>query len=204
MNTPAPIRHGSASPVMIAIVGIAGAVAGSLAVWTALAPGADVAATDHTCHCECVIESAPVPAASATPEGDALRLSAAGENGISTPPAKPTVPRVRQAEAEVDGPLDRKLIRRIVRAHISEVRYCYNQGLTTNPALSGRVAVQFTIGGKTGTVLESVVASSTLDEDESEEGVAACTANAVKRWKFPKFEGEAVVVTYPFVLTPGD
>ena len=131
-------------------------------------------------------------------EAAGLHANAGEENGAGTR----TPPRVRSAQPEVVGPLDRDIIRRIVRAHVNEVRYCYNEGLSTDPTLSGRVSIQFTIGNA-GTVLESVVASSTLEEDDDEEGVATCISTAVKRWKFPKVEGEAVVVTYPFVLTPG-
>lgn len=153
---------------------------------------------DHTCQCECVSES-PDPAA-APSISEAVGIHASGqENGAGTR----MPPRVRQAQAEVVGPLDRDIIRRIVRAHINEVRYCYNEGLSADPALSGRVAIQFTIGSA-GKVVEAVVASSTLDEDDDDEGVATCIGTAVQRWKFPKFEGEAAVVTYPFVLSPGD
>jgi|GEM_PF-1736681 len=109
------------------------------------------------------------------------------------------VPKVRQAKASVKGSLDKDIIRRIVRAHINEVRYCYNKGLTKDPALKGRVAVQFTIGA-TGKVSAAEVSSTTL----SDEDVADCIAKAVKRWKFPKPSGGGnVVVTYPFVLEPG-
>lgn len=196
MNTPVPSRS-STSAFTVAIVGIAGAVAGSLAVWTALAPGEAPTAT-QTCRCECVTEAAPTPA---PPTPSEVVPGSGGENGGPHPVSRPAPPRVRQAKAEVVGPLDRDIIRRIVRAHINEVRHCYNQGLATDPDLSGRVAVQFTVGSA-GKVLESVVASSTLDEED--DAVAECTAKTVKRWKFPKFEGDAVVVTYPFVLSPGD
>jgi TonB family protein len=109
------------------------------------------------------------------------------------------VPRIRQAKAKVKGALDKDIIRRIVRAHINEVRHCYNQGLVKDPNLKGRVAVQFTIG-PTGKVPVAVVAQSSLKD----KNVANCVAKAVKRWKFPKPQGGGnVVVTYPFVLEPG-
>ena len=109
------------------------------------------------------------------------------------------VPRVRQAKAKVQGALDKDIIRRIVRAHINEVRHCYNQGLAKDQNLKGRVAVQFTIGG-TGKVPTAVVASSTV-KDKS---VGNCIAKAVRRWKFPKPQGGgSVIVTYPFVLEAG-
>ncbi len=109
------------------------------------------------------------------------------------------VPRVRQAKAKVQGALDKDIIRRIVRSHINEVRGCYNQGLSRNPNLSGRVAVQFVIG-TTGKVSNSVVASDTTKDKQ----VSRCIAKAVKRWKFPKPRGGGqVIVTYPFNLSPG-
>jgi len=109
------------------------------------------------------------------------------------------VPRVRQAKAKVKGALDKDIIRRIVRAHINEVRYCYNKGLVVDPSLEGRVAIQFTVG-PTGKVPTAVVASTTL----SDKKVGECIAKSVKRWKFPRPSGGGVVVvTYPFVLSPG-
>ncbi len=107
------------------------------------------------------------------------------------------VPKVRQAKAKVQGALDRDIIRRIVRAHINEVRSCYNAGLTKNPNLQGRVAINFVITG-TGKVGSAVVQESTL-KDKS---VGNCIAKAVKRWKFPKPRGGGnVIVTYPFNLS---
>ena len=86
-----------------------------------------------------------------------------------------------------------------LRAHINEVRLCYNQGLVRDPELSGKVSIQFTIGAS-GSVASATVADSTL----SDENVANCIAKAVKRWTFPKPTGGGVVaVTYPFVLEPG-
>ncbi len=109
------------------------------------------------------------------------------------------VPRVRMAKPSVKGKLDKDIIRRIVRAHINEVRYCYNQGLARDPDLDGRVAVQFTIG-PTGKVPVAVVSKSTI----ADKRVGECIAKAVKRWKFPKPPGGGnAVVTYPFRLTPG-
>ncbi len=109
------------------------------------------------------------------------------------------VPRVRQAKATVQGGLDKDIIRRVVRAHINEVRYCYNQGLVRDPNLKGRVAVQFTIG-PSGSVPAAVVQESSIKD----QNVGQCIAKAVKRWKFPKPDGGGnVVVTYPFVLEAG-
>lgn len=109
------------------------------------------------------------------------------------------VPRVRQAKASVSGSLDKDIIRRIVRYHINEVRYCYSKALAVDPTLKGRVAIKFRIG-PTGNVADSKVETSTLPDKE----VGSCIAQAVARWKFPKPKsGGDAHVTYPFVLVPG-
>ncbi len=109
------------------------------------------------------------------------------------------VPTVRPSKAKVVGSLDKDIIRRIVRAHINEVRYCYNQGLARDPGLSGKVSIQFNISAS-GSVPVAVVADSTVKDAN----VSNCIAKAVKRWTFPKpTGGGSVVVTYPFVLEPG-
>jgi hypothetical protein len=106
------------------------------------------------------------------------------------------VPVARVGKAEVVGSLDKDLIRRVVRAHINEVRYCYNQGLAKDPNMKGRVAVQFTIGA-TGKVPSSIVS----ETDIKNSSVTNCIAQAVRRWSFPKPQGGGtVIVTYPFVL----
>ena len=100
--------------------------------------------------------------------------------------------------ASVRGALDKSIVRRVVRQHINEVKYCYERELARKPALGGRVVVNFAIAG-TGQVLTSVLQSSTM----ANAAVENCTVQAVKRWQFPAPEGGGLVtVTYPFVLTP--
>ncbi len=112
---------------------------------------------------------------------------------------KPTVPDPVIGSATVRGSLDKEIIRRIVRRHINEVRYCYEQALVTHPSLGGRLVVQFTIA-PTGRVLASLLQSSTVGSP----AVDACVVQAVKRWEFPQPEGGGLVmVSYPFQLTPG-
>lgn len=120
------------------------------------------------------------------------------EGRDSTGRGKP-VPRVRQAKASTTGKLDKDIIRRIVRAHINEVRYCYSKGLVKDPKLAGRVGIDFAIGAA-GKVTSSSVGNNTL----ADATVGKCIAKAVKRWKFPRpTDGGTVTVTYPFVLEPG-
>ena len=109
------------------------------------------------------------------------------------------VPVVRQGKAEVSGSIEKDVIRRIVRAHVNEVRHCYNQGLSRDPSLAGRVAIELSITG-TGKVGAAVVKETSLADAE----VGDCIATAVARWTFPEpKDGANTIVTYPFVLSPG-
>jgi TonB family protein len=141
-----------------------------------------------------VVALKELPTAAATLE------SVPGEPSMGyekTPLGVRPVPHVSQEQAKVKGALDKDIIRRIVRAHTNEIRYCYNQGLVRDPKLSGRAVLKFTIGPD-GNVLVAVVKESTISDPD----VGTCMVKAVKRWKFPKPDGGGnVVVEYPFVLT---
>ena len=107
-----------------------------------------------------------------------------------------SVPHIRTGKADVRGSLSKEVIRRIIRRHINEVRFCYEQELNARPDLSGRIAVKFIVS-PTGTVQTAAVASSSMGNAKVEQ----CIAKAVGRWTFPAPDGGGiVVVTYPFVL----
>lgn len=113
----------------------------------------------------------------------------------------PTITRAGLASMrppQSGGHLDRDVIRRIVRAHIHEVRGCYDIAMKRDPQARGRVAIRFTIAAS-GKVSDSAVAESNLADAD----VGPCIAAAVRRWKFPRPEGGSVELTYPFVLEPG-
>jgi len=119
-----------------------------------------------------------------------------GAGGLGGRRAK--APDVIPGTANVRGSLDKEIIRRIIRRHINEVKYCYEQELTKKPELGGRIMVQFTIAAS-GQVIASVLQNSTMGNAKVEN----CTVQAVRRWEFPKpLGGGIVIVSYPFVLTP--
>jgi len=105
-----------------------------------------------------------------------------------------------QQSATIIGGLSREAIRRVVRRNVRQVRFCYEQGLQSNPSIEGRVVVSWTIDG-TGRVQSSNVASTTLGNAQ----VESCIANAVRRWSFPQPDGGMPVgVNYPFLLRSPD
>ncbi len=106
------------------------------------------------------------------------------------------VPQVRSGGAEVRGSLSKEVIRRVVRRHINEVKFCYEQQLNSRPDLQGRVTTKFVIS-PTGSVQSAMVSASTLSNQE----VESCIVRAVRRWTFPAPDGGGVVVVnYPFLL----
>ncbi len=107
-------------------------------------------------------------------------------------------PDVLVGTASVRGSLDKEIIRRTVRRHLNEVRFCYEKALAAHPSIAGRVVVQFTIA-PTGRVLVALLQRTTLGVAS----VESCMVEAVGRWEFPQPAGGGLVsVSYPFQLAP--
>ena len=136
----------------------------------------------------------PVPAAPAVP----VPLEAS-----PTAPSEREAPAVIRPEAtEVTGSLAPDVIQRVIRRHVTEVRHCYDVGLSSDPNLSGRITISFVIG-VTGTVSTARVTASTFPPSRTSVSVGECITAAVGRWMFPAPDGGSVTVNYPFVLNPG-
>ncbi len=99
-------------------------------------------------------------------------------------------------EATVASGLDRDAIAAVIQKNLGQVRFCYEQGLQGEASLSGRVAVDFTIGGN-GLVKAASIGSSSMNSKIVED----CIVMRLKTWKFPLPQGGVdVKVSYPFVL----
>jgi hypothetical protein len=99
-------------------------------------------------------------------------------------------------EALIEGGLDKDLVADVINRNMGQIRFCYEQGLQGNPSLTGRVAIDFTIGG-TGQVKLATIANTSLNSQQVEE----CIVMRLKTWKFPLPEGGTdVKVSYPFML----
>jgi hypothetical protein len=130
----------------------------------------------------------PVPALTdselATLGADVLPSTSSVVQQSQLRPGAPTmvmVPMVRLAPATVTGPLAPEVVRRVMIRNINQLRFCYEQGLTRNANLVGRVVERFTIANN-GTVTASQTAHTTLNDG----GVEQCVASAVRRWMFPE------------------
>jgi TonB family protein len=88
--------------------------------------------------------------------------------------------RVAVGRLAIRGAMDREIIRRVIRRHLNEVKYCYLTTLKVNPSLAGRVVVGFVIKSD-GRVTRASVVFSTLRH----RGVETCLTGAIRRWRFP-------------------
>lgn len=105
------------------------------------------------------------------------------------------VPTVTISQPNVQGDLDKAIIRRYIRRNIQKISYCYEKQLLAKPNLSGTVTAQFFISPN-GNVTSSQ--GSGLDPD-----VANCVADVVRGIEFPKPKGGGgVQVNYPFIFRP--
>jgi outer membrane biosynthesis protein TonB len=94
------------------------------------------------------------------------------------------------------GSLSMEIIRRVIRSHRDQIKYCYSKELTRNPNLTGKVSVKFTISPK-GYVTQATVSSTTLRNA----AVERCICQKIRTWKFPEPKGGGIViVNYPFIL----
>jgi outer membrane biosynthesis protein TonB len=99
-------------------------------------------------------------------------------------------------QATVEGGLDKPAVREVVRAHIDDVRECYNAELIEDDTVGGHVIVSFVVQPD-GSASEVVVPESTMPERFD-----ACVTTIVAAWTFPAADAETRV-SYPFNLSAG-
>lgn len=85
-------------------------------------------------------------------------------------------------------------IRRVVQRNIGQVQHCFEQALSRNSAVGGRVEVRFVIGS-TGAVLGAVASSN----DTGDAQLGQCASDAFRRWSFPA-PPSVVTVNYPLSM----
>jgi TonB family protein len=107
---------------------------------------------------------------------------------VTIPPGDPSV----------SGGLTAQEIMAVIRAHLNEIRHCYEQLLQRSPSASGKISVNFTVA-LSGNVSSVSVAEATLNDSV----MRGCVTGHIQRWDFPKPRGgQPVTVNYPFVFNP--
>jgi hypothetical protein len=123
-----------------------------------------------------------------------------GFGGLGTgghAPARSGGPSLREGSVQVNGRLPPEVVQRIVRQNFGRFRLCYEQGLQSNPALTGRVTVKFQIDAS-GAVTNVADGGSDLPST----GTVACVVRGFTNLSFPQPEGGIVSVTYPVHFSP--
>ncbi len=148
---------------------------------------------------------APKPAAHTKPrrgggksEVDDLLASIEGGGAKPKPAAAPKAaaaePKPAAAKpAQEKRPLTREDISRVVRAHKSMIKACYER--QPEPKLSGTLMVTFTIL-RSGKVSSAAIKTAKFENTP----VGRCVLSSVRSFKFPAHTDPPVKITYPFIL----
>lgn len=98
----------------------------------------------------------------------------------------------------LEGGLDRAVVQATIAKYLSQVRACYEDGLTKRPGIQGQVTTSFEINGGGALNFAKVVQTSLGDA-----AVERCITQRMMTWQFPKPRGGVnVAVKYPFLLRP--
>jgi hypothetical protein len=106
-------------------------------------------------------------------------------------------PGPRYASPTVNGRLDPQVIQRIVRLNDGRYRFCYQNGLRSDPSLQGRVTVKFVIDRRGGVALAADGGSDIPDQN-----VRQCVVQSFMSLSFPEPDSGTVTVVYPIVFSP--
>ena len=144
--------------------------------------------------------SAPKPVETEPPDGPPigtgrLPLSIGCEPEPPLPCGAECVTATGEAARHI-GSLDKEVIRAVIRAHLVEVRECYDAIGRTQPSARGRSAIKFGIS-PSGAVQTSCLVATDLGAP----AVDACVLERALNWRFPAPDGGGwVIVTYPFTF----
>lgn len=109
-------------------------------------------------------------------------------------------PNARADIKNAAGRLAPEAIQKAVRAQFGAFRLCYEQGLTRDPRLTGKVIVRFVIG-RNGNV--SAAGTDNWQSSMPDAEVTRCVVEQMKATVFLPPEGGIVTVVYPIMFSPG-
>ncbi len=96
----------------------------------------------------------------------------------------------------VENGLTKDEVGKVIHAHMSEIRYCYESSMIQNPSVEGKLQVDFSIGPQ-GVVTQAGVQETTTQSTRLDD----CVIRRLVKWQFPKPKGgTTVAVAYPFVF----
>jgi hypothetical protein len=111
-------------------------------------------------------------------------------------PEKSKGPRITPGSAAVRGALSTDTIKKVIKKHYNQYKYCYEKQLVQNPTLEGKVTLSFVIAAD-GKVSEVYIIETTIKNTSLE----LCMVRTAKRMVFPKPRGGGIVVVkYPFLF----
>lgn len=96
-------------------------------------------------------------------------------------------------------PVSQGVVYNVIAGGTNDVQKCYENALTSNPGLAGKVTVQFVIATD-GTVHSQKVVDTALNNAQAED----CILGVFSKLKFPRPKGGEVIVTFPFVFSVSD
>ena len=100
---------------------------------------------------------------------------------------------LRFLQGEIEGPLDRNLIRRHLKRNRNQLLYCYEHELMTTPTLDGAIALAFEIDSK-GRVRSATATG-------GNRAVERCMVKVLRQTAFPPSPGAVVKVRYPIEIS---
>ncbi len=129
-------------------------------------------------------------------EGSGLGHGSGNGHGTGTGSGNGSGDGIGNGNGSVTGGLTKQEVGAVIYAHMSEVRYCYENATIQNPNLEGKVLVHFTIG-TTGVARDISPTQSSVTDKRVEQ----CVMKRLALWNFPKPRGNSEVdVSYPFIF----
>ena len=131
-------------------------------------------------------------------------ICSGGPNGGRMPPSvlhrntthKPDEVEILKGEVRVPSTMDKETIRRVIHAHMNEIRFCYEKELPAQPDLEGKLVMSFVVL-RDGRVASAQAVSSTMHNTS----IGGCVSQTLGRLSFPMPASSPIAsVQYPFVF----
>lgn len=108
-------------------------------------------------------------------------------------------PKVSFAAPRQEGFCKKDNISDVVKKKASALRNCYERQLLADPALAGKIVMQWKVG-LDGSVKDARMNSSTMKNEKVEK----CMARVIERMRFDKPDGGICVIEFPFSFSPSE